>query len=109
VIVVSWDDWGGFYDHVAPPTVDSLGLGFRVPLLVISPFTSQHIDHGTYEFSSVLKLAEEVWGLPPLTSRDANAGDLMQTLDFTKNNSPLVLQTRSCPIQTAPITGNFND
>ena len=84
VINLTWDDWGGFYDHVTPPTQDALGYGFRVPLLVISPFayardnsSNTHISHDQFEFASVLKLAEEVFNLPSLGQRDATAGDLL--------------------------------
>src|SRR5262249_21365941 len=88
VIVVTWDDWGGFYDHVAPHSQDALGYGFRVPLLVISPYayagdnpSNKHISHDQFEFASVLKLAESVFSLPSLRQRDVTAGDLLKTLD----------------------------
>lgn len=117
VIVLTWDDWGGFYDHVAPPSQDALGYGFRVPLLVISPYahagdnpSNIHISHDQFEFASVLKLAEEVFSLPSLGQRDATAGDLLKTLDFSQvHNSPLILGQRACPAQKAPIAGSFND
>jgi phospholipase C len=73
VIVLTWDDYGGFYDHVAPPAVDQLGYGFRVPMLIISPYAfakddpgNPHVGHTKLEFASVLKLAEQVFGLPSL-------------------------------------------
>jgi phospholipase C len=105
VIILTWDDYGGYYDHVAPPTVDSLGYGFRVPLLVISPYAfatdnpdHYHIGHTQLGFASVIKLAEQVFNLPSLGKRDATAGDLMTELDFSKvHNAPLVLQQRTCP------------
>lgn len=116
VIIVTWDDYGGLYDHVPPPTIDGLGYGFRVPFLVISPFaratdnpTQPNISHDQLSFESVLKLAEEVYGLPALTARDANAGDLMPLLDFTANDPPLPLSQRSCPAQTMPLNGDWND
>lgn len=118
VIVVTWDDFGGFYDHVPPPMVDNLGLGFRVPMLIISPFaqaddnpTEPHVSHDRYEFSSVLRLAEEAFGLPPIgpNTRDNHAGDLMQALDFTVNNPPINLQQRQCSMKNLPLTGDFND
>src|SRR6266481_3205973 len=104
VIVVTWDDFGGFYDHVAPQNVDELGLGFRVPFLVISPYAyvngnpiNHHVDHTTLEFSSVLRFAEEVLNLPSLGRRDTTAGDLMSALDFTHvHNPPSVLSLRTC-------------
>jgi phospholipase C len=117
VIVVTWDDWGGFYDHVAPHAQDALGYGFRVPLLVISPYAyagdnpnNTHISHDQFEFASVLKLAEAVFSLPSLGQRDVTAGDLLKTLDFSSvHNPPLILSQRTCPSQTAPIVGDFND
>jgi phospholipase C len=102
VIVVSWDDYGGFYDHVAPQNIDALGEGFRVPLLVISPFTTPHITHNQYEFASVLKLAEEAFHLPSLGQSDVSAGDLMTDLDLTQQNPPLLLQQRTCPTASVP-------
>jgi len=105
VIFMTWDDFGGFYDHVPPPTVDMLGLGPRVPLLIISPYSligtpgPGYITHTQYEFSSVLKFIEELYGLPPLTARDANANDTTDSFDFTQSpRAPLILLPRTCPI-----------
>jgi phospholipase C len=103
-IILAWDDFGGFYDHVPPKQVDALGYGFRVPLLVISPYAhagdhpgNPHVSHDSFEFSSVLRLAEEIFNLPSLGKRDASSGDLMQALDFSRAwNYPLILQTRNC-------------
>ena len=87
-IVITWDDWGGFYDHVPPPQVDKYGLGFRVPTLVISPWVKPHyIDHTQYEFGSLLKFAETVFNLPSLGTRDVGANDMMGMFDF--NQAPL--------------------
>ena len=59
-IFLTWDDWGGFYDHVSPPTVDQLGYGIRVPGLVISPYAKQgYIDHQTLSFDAYLKFIED--------------------------------------------------
>ncbi|MFL5822135.1 MAG: alkaline phosphatase family protein [Solirubrobacteraceae bacterium] len=59
-IFLTWDDWGGFYDHVAPPTVDGLGYGLRVPSLVISPYArTGYIDHHTLSFDAYLKFIED--------------------------------------------------
>jgi phospholipase C len=59
-IFLAWDDWGGFYDHVVPPTVDGSGYGLRVPGLVISPYVRQgYIDHQTLSFDSYLKFIED--------------------------------------------------
>jgi phospholipase C len=114
VVFLAWDDYGGFYDHVAPPNVDQLGLGFRVPLLIISPFayakynaTKPHIGHDEFEFSSVLKFAEEVFRLPSLGGRDLNAGDPMSEIDTSSvHNAPLVLQQRTCATSTAPVNND---
>ena len=105
VIVLTWDDWGGFYDHVAPPQVDGLGYGPRVPFMVISPYAyasdnanDPHVSHDQVEFSSVLKLAEEVFNLPSLGTRDTTSGDLLNLLDFSQVHNPaLPLQQRTCP------------
>ena len=88
-IFITWDDWGGFYDHVKPPKLDAFGLGFRVPFLVISPYAKQgYIDHRQGEFSSVLRFIEDNWNLPQLTSRDRRAGDLSYDFDFTQTPRP---------------------
>jgi phospholipase C len=66
-IVVVWDDWGGWYDSVPPPQLDFRGLGIRVPCIIISPYAKAHyVSHTHYEFGSILKFVEEVFGLPPL-------------------------------------------
>jgi uncharacterized protein (TIGR03437 family) len=92
-IFISWDDWGGFYDHVNPPQVDKYGLGIRVPGLVISPFARQgYVDHKQYSFESWLKIVEERFGVNSLTSRDNNANDMYDAFDFTQSpRAPVVL------------------
>ncbi|HTZ98080.1 MAG TPA: alkaline phosphatase family protein [Terriglobales bacterium] len=102
-IIIIWDDFGGFYDHVAPPVVDGFGLGIRVPALVISPWVYPgYVSHTQYEFSSVLKTIEEAFGLAPLTQRDAQANDLFDSFNFSQQPlSPLVLQPRACPLNSA--------
>jgi phospholipase C len=73
-ICVVWDDWGGFYDHVAPPYVDYDGLGFRVPLIVVSPYAKKgYVSHVQYEFGSILRFAEDVFGLGRLAASDQRA------------------------------------
>jgi phospholipase C len=92
-IVLTWDDWGGFYDNVAPPQVDKYGLGFRVPTIVISPWAKPHyIDHTQYEFASMLKFAETNFGLPTLGTRDASTNDMMSMFDFTQAPNPAVIE-----------------
>jgi phospholipase C len=88
-IFLTWDDWGGYYDHVVPPQVDEFGLGIRVPLIVISPYAKEgFVDHTTGEFSSVLKFIEMNWGLPSLTRRDRSASDLSEAFDFSQEPRP---------------------
>ena len=73
-IFVTWDEYGGFYDHVAPPIVDGDGDSFRVPLLVISPWTPAGlVSHATYSFDSLLAFVEWRWGLDCLGPRDCAA------------------------------------
>ena len=88
-IFLTWDEWGGFYDHVPPPQVDRFGLGIRVPLLIISPYAKRgFMDHETGEFSSVLRFIEDNWGLGQLTKRDAMAADLSRAFDFSQPPRP---------------------
>jgi phospholipase C len=89
-IFVTWDDWGGFYDHVAPPQVDAYGFGLRVPCLVVSPYARRGVvDHTTYEFSSVVRFCERMFGLPTMSSRDAAADDMTQgAFDFGQPPRP---------------------
>ncbi len=96
-VFLTWDDFGGFYDHVAPTQIDKFGLGFRVPLLVISPFAKPgFVDHTRAEFSSVLRFIESDFDLPALTSRDLNSVDMTQVFDFTQAPLPLpALQQRA--------------
>jgi len=97
-IFITWDDFGGFYDHVAPPKVDHFGFGPRVPLLIISPFAKQgFVSHTQYEFSSLLKFAETRFGLAPLTDRDRLANDMLDSFDFTQApRPPIFLSTHAC-------------
>jgi phospholipase C len=95
-IFITWDDFGGIYDHVPPPQVDAFGLGPRVPLIVISPWVKPgHISHTTYEFSSFLAFLERLYGIEPLTKRDAAANDMFDMFDFTQTPlDKLILEQR---------------
>ena len=100
VIFLTWDDFGGFYDHIPPQPVDKFGLGFRVPMIIISPYAlASHISSTTYEFSSMLKFIERVYGLPALTQRDNSASDMSDSFNFNQPPlPPLVLKQRPCPV-----------
>ena len=88
VLVINFDEWGGFFDHVPPgsaPDVSSTTAlrGFRVPALVISPRARRsHVAHNTYDHTSILKMIEWRWGLKALTPRDSAARNLAEVLDF---------------------------
>ncbi|HEY8117030.1 MAG TPA: alkaline phosphatase family protein [Actinomycetota bacterium] len=96
-IFITWDDYGGFYDHVPPPQVDDFGFGIRVPLLVISPYAKRgFVSHELGEFSSVLRFIEDNWGLTQLTRRDRDATPLLSAFDFgqaPRPPDPLPLRT----------------
>ncbi|HET6847784.1 MAG TPA: alkaline phosphatase family protein [Gaiellales bacterium] len=96
-IVIVWDDFGGFYDHVPPPNVDRFGLGVRSPLLVISPWAKRGIDHTTYDFTSVIKFASENFGLPLLTAREREANSLRSAFQFRHPLPRWTAPVRSCP------------
>ena len=97
-IVLTWDDFGGFYDHVRPPDADSLGLGPRVPLIVISPYVKENtVSHTVYEFASVLQFIEHRHKLKALGRRDFEANSLLDMFDFSQVPAPpLVLPLRQC-------------
>ncbi|MFZ0761797.1 MAG: alkaline phosphatase family protein [Candidatus Sulfotelmatobacter sp.] len=97
-IIITWDDWGGWYDHVAPKVISdgSWGsgyvYGFRVPLIVVSPYARPHyISHVTHDFGSILRFIEENFGLPSLGYADAEADDLSDCFDFYQR--PLVFKS----------------
>ncbi|KIL98063.1 Acid phosphatase [Paramagnetospirillum magnetotacticum MS-1] len=83
-IIITYDENGGFWDHVAPPKGDRWGPGTRIPALIISPYAKRgFVDHTVYDTTSILKLIETRFGLPPLGRRDAVANDLTAAFDFT--------------------------
>jgi phospholipase C len=88
-IVITWDDWGGWYDHVAPPIANSYEYGFRVPLIVVSPFAKAgYVSHVQHDFGSILNLIEKTFSLPSLGYADARADDLSDCFDFTQAPIP---------------------
>jgi phospholipase C len=86
-IIVTWDDWGGLYDHVAPNRRDNYDLGFRVPLLLISPYVVQpgYVSHVQHEFGSILHFTEETFGTGNLGTTDATSDDLQDAFDYTQS------------------------
>jgi len=83
VIFITWDEWGGFYDHVRPPVLDPIGLGFRVPMLVISPYAKKgYVDRAQGEFSTPLRFIADNWGLPYLTERIRRTHNFSHVFDF---------------------------
>jgi phospholipase C len=92
VVFVQWDDWGGLYDHVPPPYRGRDSLGFRVPLLVISPYAKQnYVSHVQYETASVLRFAEDLFGLGQLAPADRRAtSPARDCLDFSQAPRPFV-------------------
>jgi phospholipase C len=99
-IIIAWDDWGGWYDHVAPPVsaTNSYQMGFRVPLIVVSPYAkAAYISHQQHDFGSILKFIETVFHLPtidptsPYPYADLSADDLSDCFDFSQ--TPLMFQT----------------
>jgi phospholipase C len=110
VIILTWDDWGGWYDHVPPPNVlvncSQWGCGyvygFRVPLLVISPYITKpgYISHANHDFGSILKFIEEQYKLPSLNYADANALDDLSDL-FNFSQPPIAFTAIAAPSNTA--------
>jgi phospholipase C len=99
-IFVTWDDWGGLYDHVAPHIYNSYELGFRVPLIVISPYAKRgYVSHVAHEYGSILKFTEEVFNLPSLGTTDQRSDDLSDCFDFTKPPHPF--ETIPAPLPAA--------
>ncbi|HVZ98438.1 MAG TPA: alkaline phosphatase family protein [Chitinophagaceae bacterium] len=83
VIIVTYDEHGGFWDHVPPPVIDRWGPGTRVPAIIISKFAKRgYVDHTQYETVSILSFIEKRWGLAPLSDRDKNANPFTGAFNF---------------------------
>jgi phospholipase C len=107
VVLLAWDDWGGFYDHVVPPSVDENGYGLRVPALVISPYAKKgFIDHQTLSFDAYLKLIEDIFlesqrldpktdgrpdSRPTVRENSPQLGDILNDLDFNQQPLPALI------------------
>ncbi|MEX2202671.1 MAG: alkaline phosphatase family protein [Actinomycetota bacterium] len=82
-IFITWDEWGGLYDHVLPPEIDRVQLGFRVPMLVISPYAKRgYVDDAFAEFSAPLRFIADNWDLPYLTGRIRRSHSFEHVFDF---------------------------
>jgi phospholipase C len=104
-VIVTWDDWGGWYDHVPPPQVIDDGkswgsgyvYGFRVPLIVVSPYAKAgYISHQIHDFGSILNFIEQNFRLASLGYADARADDLFDCFNFSQ--TPLQYKTISAPL-----------
>jgi phospholipase C len=113
VIFITWDDWGGWYDHVPPPQVlvncaqwgCGYVYGFRVPLIVVSPFANPaYVSHVNHDFGSILKFVEEVYGLPSLGFADQYADDLSDCFNFSQE--PLKFHPIDAPLGPSHFLGD---
>ena len=102
-VIIVWDEWGGFWDHVTPPLVENepgtfnaMRYGYRIPCLIISPHAKRgYVSHTLYSHMSVLRTIERIFGVPPLNERDAQADDLLDCFDFTQEpRVPVILKER---------------
>lgn len=119
VFVLTFDEHGGFFDHVVPPVVaddtvlsgpgpDLKRLGFRVPCIIGGPFAPARVEHaGPFEHCSILRMIEWRWSLSPMTTRDANARNLAEALDFSTRMQPVAVPNLApLPDQTCPSSTN---
>jgi phospholipase C len=85
-VIVVWDDWGGFFDHEKPPFQDTAGgLGFRVPMIVVSPYArAGYVSHTQYEFGSILRFIEDNWNLGRLGTTDVRATSMVDVFNFNQ-------------------------
>lgn len=121
LLVINFDEWGGFFDHVPPPTApipdsDRLAgnedgrLGFRTPALLVAPWArSNYVSHLQFDHTSVLKLIEWRWGLSPLSVRDQNARNLAEALDFTRHSRPPLFVVPPSPTTACPLPQAVED
>jgi phospholipase C len=102
----TYDDWGGWYDHVKPPQVDRFGFGFRAPSLLVSAYARRgQVNHTTLDFTSMLKFIESNWKLAPLAERDRKANNFMSAFDFKSapREPAFVASTRGSAKKAEPV------
>jgi phospholipase C len=100
----TYDDWGGWYDHVRPPRRDRFGDGFRVPALLVSPYARRgYVDHTELDHTSFLKFIEQNWGLRPLARRDARANSFMGAFDFSRPPAPAAVVPNVRGVEPPPL------
>jgi phospholipase C len=108
-IFVTWDDWGGWFDHVKPQIYNSYELSFRVPLIVVSPYAKPgYVSHVQHEYGSILKYVEETYGLASLGYTDARADDLSDCFNYSQTPTTFVqIQSnrRAQDFLAAPMSG----
>jgi phospholipase C len=103
--VLTYDGWGGFYDHVPPPQVDQYGYGFRVPTLLLSPYAAVgQVNHTMLDSTGILRFIEDNWRLPALSHRDAASPGIMSAFDFKSGprRAMLLGSSRAAPVDLAP-------
>src|SRR5262249_54840911 len=93
VVVITYDEGGGWFDHVRPPAVDRFGLGSRGPALIVSPYARRGlVAHRQYDHPSILKLIALRWSLQPLTTRERDAAAFLEAFEFAQPpRSPITL------------------
>lgn len=100
----TYDDWGGWYDHVSPPQVDDWGYGFRAPALLVSAYAKRgYVDSTELDFTSVLKFIQVNWGLEPLAERDQQANSLENAFDFDSPPREPILFSRNRDVEEIAI------
>lgn len=107
-IIITWDDWGGWYDHVGPQVINSYEYGFRVPIMVISPYIVKagYISHVTHNFGSIVKFVESTFNLPSMGYADATSDELSDFFNFSQ--SPTAFQSITPPTDNATCQGDTN-
>jgi phospholipase C len=110
VIVLTWDDFGGFYDHVAPPHHGATGFGPRVPAIIISPYSRAHtVDHSVYDFNSINRFIEQRFGLSPINMADGSDSSILSSLNMSQTPlKPVVIPPQQCPAADKNILWQLN-